>query len=352
LSRSSGGPESWRLAVSVHVGGNIGFGHLKRCIAVATHARSAGAQVDFHLAGDVASGGRVAKAAGFGCRAAAAHIERCVVLVDRVHRDILQNSELLELDIARWRKAGERVALIDGAGTDSLRHCWPGLTADLLIAPYAGERTTWHDSIPVLAGSAFAPLGSEYENSGYREINADAHRILLSCGGSDPFKITEKILAGFTLINDRDLALRVVLGPGFDAAYRDRLMATIMPTRHNIEWVDAPDSLISHMQWSDLSVATSGLTKYELAATGTPAVLISPDAVHVRANEAFLEIGSAADLGTIESISEAAVARIMCSLLDDHRRRSAMSRAGMRAVDGRGASRIAIALKELSGVET
>jgi hypothetical protein len=70
--------------------------------------------------------------------------------------------------------------------------------------------------------------------------------------------------------------------------------------------------------------------------------------MHARANEPFTVLGSAADLGAIKSAAQADIAALLRALLDDPRRRSAMSRAGVRAVDGRGAARIASALRELS----
>lgn len=240
---------------------------------------------------------------------------------------------------------------MDGIRTDSLRHRRPQLRFDLYIAPYAGERRETDDSSRLLAGPAFAPLGAEYENPAPREIRPDAKRILLSCGGSDPFEITSKIMVALAEVRDRRLTVRVVLGPGFEPMYRAGLIAMARGSRHGIEWADSPDSLASQMRWSDLTLATSGLTKYELAATGTPAILISPDEMHARANESFLEIGSAIDLGAIQSMTPAGIAATLCALLDDRQRRSDMSRAGMLAIDGRGAARIATALKELACAE-
>jgi spore coat polysaccharide biosynthesis predicted glycosyltransferase SpsG len=352
LSRFSDGLDPWRLAVAVDVSSRVGFGHLKRCIAIGMHARSTGAQVDFWVAGDVASAGRMVEMAGFDCpKTASENPAATIVLVDRVHSDVLQHPEVLEVDIARWRRQGARIALIDGTRKGSLRHQRPHLLVDLFIAPYAGERLETA-SVRSLVGPAFAPLGAEYENAVPRKIRLEANRILVSCGGSDPFRITSRIMNALSEVRNPPLTVRVVLGPGFESAYRTSLVAKAHNSQHNIKCFDAPDSLASHMRWCDLAVTTSGLTKYELAATGTPAVLISPDQMHAAANEPFSALGTAADLGTAEHVTPTDIASIMCALLSDSKHRSAMARAGMRAVDGRGAGRIAKALKELAYVET
>ena len=274
------------------------------------------------------------------------------MLVDRVHGAALRQLDALVADIVRWRGQGAPVAVIDGIGENSLRHQRPGLKVDLFIAPYAGERSNKDQRVRLLAGPEFAPLGADYEKLPPRPIQTAANRILVSCGGSDPFEITAMVVKALADVQGQQLTVRVVLGPGFEPTYRAGLIEMGRDTKHTIEWIEAPDSLVSHMRWSDLAVATSGLTKYELAAAGTPAILISPDDMHVRANEPFTDLGTVADLGSAEHVTPADIASALRALLDDPERRSAMVRAGRNAVDGRGAARIANALKELAYAET
>ena len=207
-------------------------------------------------------------------------------------------------------------------------------------------------SARLLAGPKLAPLGADYENLAPREIRTAAKRILVSCGGSDPFEITAMIMKALAMVESPQLTVRVVLGPGFEPAYRDRLLELARNSRHTFEWIEAPHSLASHMRWCDLAVATSGLTKYELAAAGTPAILISPDDMHARANAPFAAVGTAADLGSAKHVTRANIATTLSALLDDTEQRSAMARAGRNSVDGHGAARIANALKELAYAET
>jgi UDP-2,4-diacetamido-2,4,6-trideoxy-beta-L-altropyranose hydrolase len=353
LSRSSVRRDAWPLLVAVDAGNRIGFGHLKRCLAIATQAHLQGAKVDFEIGGDIASGRKLVETAGFRCsEKAIENTTILVVLADRLYGEVLQHPEGLEADIGRWRGQGARIAFIDGFGKDSLRHRRPHLPVDLFIAPYAGERCETSKFARLLVGPAFAPLGPEYENAALRQIEPEANRILVSCGGSDPFEITATSITALAQLHGRKLSVRVMLGPGFQSAYCDALIAMAQRSPHNIECLHSADSLAVHMRWADLAIATSGLTKYELAATGTPAVLISPDQKHAIANEPFAALGTAADLGWVERVTPSELASKVRSLLDDTQRRSAMARAGMRAVDGRGATRIAAALNELAFAES
>ena len=342
----------WRLAAAVDAGGSIGFGHLRRCVAIAVQAQLLGAQVEFNLCGIAASGCGLVEVAGFLCRNAPAELlPGTVVLVDRVHSATLRQPNALIADISRWRKQKVLVALIDGAGEDALRRQRAGLEAHLLIAPYAGERAEEYGRARVLAGPEFAPLAAEYEDREAGPTRAQGSRILVTCGGSDPSGITALIVEGLSTIQSEVLEVRVVLGPGFEAAYCARLTEMGRNSAHTFEWVGTPTSLASHMHWCDVAVATSGLTKYELAAAGTPAILISPDDIHARANVPFTKLGTAADLGSIQRATPAKVASAVRDLLNNAERRAAMARAGQVAIDGHGASRIAKALRELAYAE-
>jgi spore coat polysaccharide biosynthesis predicted glycosyltransferase SpsG len=353
LSLSSAKRRAWRVTASVDAGGHIGFGHLKRCLAIGTQVRARGGQVEFQLGGELASACEVIERAGFCCvRGATADESSTVVLVDRIHADTLHDLQGLERDIQRWRGKNMRIALLDGTGKASLRYQRPDLKVDLLIAPYAGESGNEARCCSILAGAGYAPLGSEYERLPPRMTRPTAQHILVSCGGCDTSAVTAAIMRALAAIENRQLTIRIVLGPGFTTEYRASLMEICQTSDHRIEFVRSPDSLVSLMRWCDLAIATSGLTKYELAATGTPAVLISPDYVHAEVNKPFATLGTAVDLGTAAQLTDAALVSSIWALLNNPERRSSMSRAGMRAVDGAGAARTADALRELAHAQT
>ena len=184
--------------------------------------------MDFEIGGDIASGRRLVEAAGFRCSKQSAAM---VVLADRLHGEVLQHLEALESDIGRWRGRGARIAFIDGFGIDSWRHRRPHLPVDLFIAPYADERCETSKLARSLVGPAFAPLGPEYENAAARQIQSGANRILVSCGGSDPFKITATSITALAQLHYRKILVRVTLGPGFGSAYCDLLIAMAQRSR-------------------------------------------------------------------------------------------------------------------------
>lgn len=144
--------------------------------------------------------------------------------------------------------------------------------------------------------------------------------------------------------------MRVVVGPLFGPDLTKALTTRAEEgSRHAIELLHAPDGLAEHMLWSDLTVAASGLIKYELAATSTPAVLISMDANHDIVNRPFACAGSVRDLGAEFDIQ--LLATTVSDLLGDPAARSAMADAGRRLVDGSGASRLIAELARAASVD-
>ena len=172
-----------------------------------------------------------------------------------------------------------------------------------------------------------------------REIRAQASRVLVTAGGGDACGITEKSLAALQCIDDRILQVRVVLGPAFTAATRRAIRRLASTSRHRVALLAAPGDLAAPMAWCDLALSASGLTKYDLAATATPAVLMSVDADHAEFYRPFQRLGTAWYLGVTAQVPVPALAAAVRSLLADAGARGRMSAAGATVVDGRGMQR-------------
>ena len=82
------------------------------------------------------------------------------------------------------------------------------------------------------------------------------------------------------------------------------------------------------------------LTKYELAATGTPTILMSIDQYHHNVNKAFSKLSSVINLGVAEKVSTKALADKIIDLMHNHQKRTQLSISGRHLVDGHGARRL------------
>ncbi len=301
-----GGSPAPLVEIVADGGGPLGFGHLGRCLAVAD---ALGSDAVFTVAEGEASafvsarGGRVDGAAEAG-----------VVLLDR-----RPPVEVKEVEAQQAR--GRRVALLDDLGPARAH-------ADLVIdpptaaswPPAAGQRLSGFEHAliraDILAARAPRPTG---------------RHVLLGLGGSDPLGLTPALasaLAGFEL--------EVALGPGYRAA---------LPAHGRV--LDSPAEWSSALARADLVVCGFGHSLLEAAALGVPAIAVVFLEEHVPHARAFCAKGTATPIEMLDGPRGPELAALVREQLDDPEALRAAGRRAAELVDGRGAERVAAALRHL-----
>jgi UDP-2,4-diacetamido-2,4,6-trideoxy-beta-L-altropyranose hydrolase len=94
------------------------------------------------------------------------------------------------------------------------------------------------------------------------------------------------------------------------------------------------------MNESQLAITNSGLTKYELAIMGLPAIVISNNGEHADLMADFAIYGTLVHLGNNEEVMEENILCAVTALMKDEIKREKMSNAGRQLVDGKGIKRI------------
>ena len=163
--------------------------------------------------------------------------------------------------------------------------------------------------------------------------------MLLSFGGSDP--------QGLTLLAARALAelpgrieIVAVSGPAF--SFRDALQALVAGLPRKITVIhEAGGHIADLMQDADVVVCSGGMSVYEIAALGTPGVVLAQNAREDQRMRAFARNGTLEYLGLGSEVEETALRLAVEALLADTPRRRAMSERGRELVDGLGALRAA-----------
>ena len=159
-------------------------------------------------------------------------------------------------------------------------------------------------------------------------------RIIVSMGGADPLNFTVMALEAVRAIQ-RDIQADFVIGPAFAEAAQ--LTAKIRDA--GFRALSGVSDMASEFAAADIALVSFGVTAYELAALGVPAIYlpISPD--HVRSATVFEKAGLG--IAMPENFSAPMIGATLQELIENPGRREAMRQAGPKLLDGQGAVRIA-----------
>ena len=340
--------------------GSVGFGHLSRSLILASVFRDSGGDAEFLVFGSEGARARVIQS-GFRCFFYSwaedsdaswemDDISDCLLSYDALIADVSHpvffpfladhRAETCISLIERFD--GVRV-VIDSVGEQSFLESFPTVGASLQVVPYVTDAPLPIGPWRTLKGSDYTVLSDSVITwaAKKRTIREEGDRVLVTCGGSDPTCLTSRIIESIQELSD-PVELTVVIGPLFSNKLATNIRKWAKSCRCRVKVEESPISLLDLMFWCDVAVSTSGITKYELAATGTPAILVSIDSFHDQVNQPFANLGSVVDLGY--RWSNSGLRKEIKQLGENQQRRYKMSQAGKKIVDGFGANRI---LKEV-----
>lgn len=221
-----------------------------------------------------------------------------------------------------------RLLLVDDHGV-------PHLKAELVVNGNLYGRAAMYPSLEgrLLAGPRYAMLRREFRAP---TSSGRGDGIILAFGGADPEQRTAPVLEALA---SRDLRGQVIIGP------RQRQPAVLRTLAESLGWepLEEPIEMAHVLSSAGIAVVGSGTTSLECAAKGVPMVAVRIAANQAQVAAALDELGLAivADADDPAGVAEAAV-----RLVADGTRRAAMSERGPRFVDGRGALRVASAMRE------
>ena len=295
-------------------GPEAGYGHVGRCLAIAEQfGENAVFAVEDETVADFvrARGARVLVTSA------------PVVLIDR--REPTDASEVKAL-----QDSGQRVVLLDDSGTGRD-------TADLVIDPPTAAR--WPPTLAArLAGFEHALLRREV-----RDV-ADTRRgagqlprsgpVLIAMGGSDPTGATPVLAAALALAG---IEATIMLGPGYRG-----------PRSMNGIVLDRPELFVPALADASLLIASYGHSLLEAAHLGVPAIAVVVLPEHAEDAAAFCANGTAVMLDMSAELRPERLVGLVHELQASAARRAALSARGIDLIDGRGAERVARAIRALT----
>jgi spore coat polysaccharide biosynthesis predicted glycosyltransferase SpsG len=244
------------------------------------------------------------------------------------------------------------------------------LYADLVVSGHLGVHITPQSSQAsshLMLGPQFAYLHPQFAkwNGIKRSVPDLALKLLLTFGGSDPLRDTDRCLrallyvdlgpSGNTWISN--LQVTIVLGAGYQQReVTTKLAQELHSTRGTlVTIVQDVKNMAEIMSECDIACSAPGGTVLELLCVGVPTALQVISSTHVPIAERLKQQGVCEVIGDSRTIhsnknsEEMAekIARVLYALAADKQRRSRMASVGQQLVDGQGASRAVHRIKEL-----
>ena len=244
---------------------------------------------------------------------------------------------------------------VEGAYLTALSHLG-ATTVNLVDTPEDLEATEQYEHVIVSAmsqdretpegfygGPAYAILREQFRGRD-KELREQPRLVLLSFGGSDPQGLTLKAARALQAIDPR-VQIVAVAGPAF--SWRREMQELGPALLRPVTLINEAGGHISELMLdADVMVGSGGMSVYEIAALGTPGVVLAQNAREDRRMREFALHGTVEYLGLGPEVPEEDLARAVETLLGDPVRRRAMSTRGRALVDGLGASRAAEAVLE------
>jgi spore coat polysaccharide biosynthesis protein SpsF len=317
-------------------GGQFGYGHVKRMIALARALRDRegiGAVLAVNGTEDALA---PIRQAGFEAAPVGTDIAKLSTLVDSKKPDLLLFDCREGPTRAEVTKLSETIAITAVIDDGSERR----LAADLAYYPPVPqvERLDWAGShCEARIGWQWSLLGLDTSSARAKPMSPRP-TVLVAMGGSDPLGLTMRAARAFARL-DPIFRARFVIGPG--VADRENIARAIVKLRSNFETIEGADDLANEYASADFALAAFGVTAYELATFGVPALYLCLTEDHALSASAFEYAGMGISLGVAETVSDQFIAKSVLALLGDATRRREMRAAGLMTIDGQGASRVA-----------
>ena len=185
----------------------------------------------------------------------------------------------------------------------------------------------------------YAPLRAQFQDRRY-EVRKEAKSLLLTMGGTDPENFCERFLRFFLSQQDSPgWNVHVVVGSMFSDK---QTLEELAASRENVMLHQNVTDMASLMEQCDLAISAGGTTLFELCAIGVPTLSVSVSENQIPCNLAFAQAGILSYEGDVreKNLEERLYAKVM-ELSSNLSERQKMSKRQRKAIDGKGADRIA-----------
>ncbi len=323
----------------------IGTGHVMRCHALAQGWRDGGGNFVFVMAEST-------PAVDAHLRAEGVEVAQLKPSPNKFE-DARQVSKLARDDRAAWvvvdgyhfdseyqrilKDAGLKLLLVDDCG--QCGHYFADLVLDQNAHASAQMYAKRESYTQLLLGPRFALLRRDFQPWRQRErrIPGIAQKLLVTMGGSDPDKLTLRLIEALPKISLSNVEITVVAGGSNPHLAELEKAARVVGQIHLLR---STNNMPELMAQSDIAIICAGGTLWELLYMGCPTLSYSRTPVQASIIEELNVAGVVGNMGSVEDFDEGALAGAVKGLIASPDCREKMARRGRRLVDGEGIARI------------
>lgn len=313
-----------KTALLTEANKNIGYGHLYRCIALAQELIANNFEVDFFCDGmnprkiisDVAKGTK--------------NYEICAL------NDIIHNYDLIIIDVYKssWEnfqwltqvKNLKTACIIDYVFREF------AIPADFIFQigyqEYAFKEIIKQidngKKSKIFSGKDLFIFRHEFKNAPKFKVRKEANRILVSMGGSDPYKLTELVSESLVRINT-PLKVTLILGVGIHKKRLTAINSIFLNSVHDIQILQNVINIANTMVINDIAIINGGNTRFELALLGVPFISVSFDDKQNNIANILQHHRIGKNLGIYYNLNEEIVAIAIEKAIEDFNERVTMS---------------------------
>lgn len=267
------------LLIRSDASGQIGTGHVMRCLALAHVARASWNVVFVCAQIPIALESRLTEA-GFAVHRSNEMLgsledaKATAQLVQQLKASVLvldgyQFDELFEQHVKSQLAPTSRMLAFDDEGIE------PHSSVDVVLNQNHGAEQfapNYSSYATALLGSRFALLRPEFLawHHWQRPIPTRVSRILVTFGGSDPGNHSLRILQALEYANE-PLEIRVLVGAA--NPHLQSLQAQVANSRHQLELYQNVTDIPTMLAWAEFAVSAAGSTIWELAFMNVPALV-------------------------------------------------------------------------------
>ena len=327
-----------KFVIRVDASDRIGLGHLSRCILLGNFIKNKDHEVVFFTEQSVSQ--NIIESEGHKCYRVSYRSSDLIklnysysLIVDINSDEIFNSNSEYYNYLDHLGKNAE--VLITFEDLINYPYC-----ADVVIIPYCGANNLKLINgckSEYLLGPKYFPLKDGFQYDSYI-VSKRANKILVTMGGSDPDKITLKVLNSISELN-KAYDITILIGKVSKITNREVNLAM---SNHFGQYkiLKRVENICKLMLDCDVAITNSGLTKYELSALGVPSIIISNNKKHSKYTETFSSYGSSIHLGYSDVVTKKHIRENCDNLIEDYNLRLKMSKKGKSLVDINGLNRL------------